>query len=134
MAAHPQLTGANPGTSPEPTTETFRFRDPALRDAIKALRAAVRNDPATLRVFERVVERVKKLDRILGDWDAHHGRQAMAFLESGQPERASGAAWMLFDPDRRRAILSQIHLGIDADEIAERVAANLAAERFEEAA
>jgi hypothetical protein len=118
----------------DPEREIFRFRDPQLRTAVRDLRAAVRHDPAALKAFERAIERVKYLDKLIRLWDDRHSKQAAAALASGNAERASAAAWLLFDESTRRQVLAALTFdtATDAAAAAERVQAAMEAGRLVE--
>jgi hypothetical protein len=109
---------------PTSDAERHRYRDARLSAALKAHRAAVKGDASAEHTLQALEGRLRYVDRILGDWDKHHGRQAAAALDAGQHERAAGLAWLCWDDELRRSLLAQVRMQDAAAEAAERISAN----------
>ncbi|MEN9934319.1 MAG: hypothetical protein RLZZ387_898 [Chloroflexota bacterium] len=107
-----------------PETERHTWRDQRLGAALKAHRSAVKDDPDAQRTLDRLIERLRYLDRCISLWDTHHAKQAAAALDAGQHERAAGLAWLVWDADTRGALLAQVRMEGAAEEAAQRVELN----------
>jgi hypothetical protein len=108
-------------------TETHRFRDSRVTQALKELRRVA--GPEARPAIDRLVERLRYIDKILTNWDRHHAKIANAHIDAGRFEAASLVAWLVWDDESREGLLAKFRLNVDTGEAEDRISAAIAAGR-----
>lgn len=101
-----------PEAQPEPHAPTDA--DAQLRDALKVLRAAVRSNPHAKAALTIVEAHSKHKLKIVNDWDTCHAERAELLIRLGQIAAANSATQMIFNDDRRVALLRRCLIGYDS--------------------
>ena len=97
------------------------YHDTQLRGLMKELRAAVKPYPHAKIALERVEARLKYTLRVVESWDSAHADKAELLIGLGQIAAANSATQLIFDREKRIALLRRCLIGGDA-QAAERMA------------
>jgi hypothetical protein len=97
------------------TTEerTPSYRDATLHKLMRELRAAVRTTPAAKAALAKVEQRLRYDLKVIDLWDKTHAGRAELFISLGDIPKANTAASLVFDLDRRQALLQRCFIGLD---------------------